>query len=69
MEQQCKEAEEAFKINRMQEVYNKVKLLSGKFELKVTSIKDPNGKLLSDYASIQKRWKEYLEQLLNIDTQ
>ena len=40
MEQQCKEAEEAFKTDRMQEVYNKVKLLSEKFELKFASIKD-----------------------------
>ena len=29
MEQQCKEAEEATKINRRQEVYNKVKLFGG----------------------------------------
>ena len=52
MEQQCKDAEDAFKINRMQEVYNKIKLLSGKFELKVSSIKDANGKVLVDDASI-----------------
>ena len=34
MEQQCKEAEEAFKMNRMQEAYrpNKVKLLSGRIQ-------------------------------------
>ena len=68
MEQQCKEAEDAFKINRMQEVYNKIKLLSGKFELKVSSIKDANGKVLVDDASIQKRWQEHCEQLLNVDT-
>jgi len=54
MEQQCKEAEEAFKMNRMQEVYNKVKLLSGKFELKVAPIKDMNGKIQAHDASI---WK------------
>ena len=66
MEQQCKEAEEAFKINRMQEVYKKIK--RGKFELKVASIKDANGKILANDESILKRWKEHFEQLLNVDT-
>lgn len=37
----------------MQEVYDEVKLLSGKFELKVPSMKDANGKILRDDASIQ----------------
>lgn len=63
MEQQYRGAKEAFKINRKQEVYNKIKLLSGQFELKVTSIKDANGETLED-KSIQKGSKE----LLNADT-
>lgn len=42
---------EAFKMNRMLEIENKIKLFSGKFELNVALIKDANGKVLEDEKS------------------
>lgn len=54
MEQQCTEVEEALKRNRIQELNNKVKLVSGTLQLRVASIKDTTGKILADNASIQK---------------
>lgn len=45
MEQQCKEAEDASTMNRMQDVRKTVKLLNGDFELKIAQIKDADGKV------------------------
>jgi hypothetical protein len=68
IEKQCQEAEAAFKRNKLQEVYKKITQLSGKFELKVSAIKDKNGNILDDNELILQRWKEHFDQLLNVST-
>lgn len=75
MEQQCKDDEDAFKLSRMQECRMQqgktsevAKLFNLRFELKVASFKDVNGKLLACVANMQKRYKEHFEHLLNDDT-
>lgn len=40
MEELCKRAEDTFKLNRLQDVSNKLELINGQLQIKVASFKD-----------------------------
>ena len=66
--EQCSEIERLAKANRVDKVYEKVKALTGGMKNKVpTTIKDENGRVLSNENDVLNRWKLYVETLYNKD--
>ena len=49
-------------------MYIQVKQLLENKRNRINAVKDENGKILYDPASIKKRWKEYIEELCGKDT-
>jgi hypothetical protein len=64
-ERECEEMEELDRSGRSDMVYAKVKQLTRKSSTagRSTSIKDRDGKLITEPDKIRERWKEYIEQL------
>ena len=56
----CKEIEEN---NRMGKLFKKIRDTKGTFHAKMGSIKDRDGRGLSEAEDINKRWQEYMEEL------
>lgn len=67
--EQCKDIEELERKGRIDQMYEKVRALTGGFKakMKITAIKDNNGKLLTEETQVLNRWKEYVEELYNKD--
>ena len=64
-ESDCKEMEELDRSGRSDTVFAKVQQLTRKSSTagRSTSIKDRDGKLITEPDKIRERWKEYIEQL------
>ena len=60
---QCKEREENNRMGKTRDLFKKVRDTKGTFHAKVSSIKDRNGRDLTEAEDIQKRWQEYTEEL------
>ena len=60
---QCKEIEENNRIGKTRVLFNKIRDIKGIFHAKVGSIKDKNGRDLTEAEDIKKRWQEYIEEL------
>ena len=63
---QCKEIEESNRMER-QEVSSRKLELPREFHAKMGSIKDKNGRDLTEAEDIKKRWQEYTEKLYKND--
>ena len=58
---QCKEIEENNRIGKTRDVFKKIRDTKGTFHAKMGSIKDRNGRDLTEAEDIKKRWQEYTD--------
>ena len=58
---QCKEIEENNRMGKTRELFKKIRDTKGIFQAKIGSIKDRNGRDLTEAEEIKKRWQEYTE--------
>ena len=64
---QCKEIEENNRMRKTSDLFKKIWDTKGTFHAKVGSIKDRNGRDLTEAEDIKKRWQEYTEELYKKD--
>ena len=64
---QCKEIEENNRMGRTRDFFKKIRDTKGTFHAKMGSIKDRNGRDLTEAEDIEKRWQEYTEELYKKD--
>ena len=60
---QYKEIEENNRMGKTRDLFKKIRGTKGKFYAKTGSIKDRNGRGLTEAEDIKKRWQEYTEEL------
>ena len=60
---QCKEIEENNRMGKTRDLFKKIRDTKGTFHAKMGSIKDRNGRDLTETEDIKKRWTEYTEEL------
>ena len=60
---QCKEIEENKRMEKSRDLFKKLRDTKGTFHAKMGSIKDRNGRDLTEAEAIKKRWQEYTEKL------
>ena len=60
---QCKEIEENNRMRKTRDLFKKIRDTKGTFLEKMGTIKDRNGKDLTEAEDIKKRWQEYTEEL------
>ena len=60
---QCKEIEENNRMGKIRDLFKKIRDTKGTFHAKMGSTKDRNGLDLTEAEDINKRWKEYTEEL------
>ena len=59
----CKEIEENNRMEKTRDLFKKIRDTKGIFDAKMGSIKDRNGKDLTEAQDIKQRWQEYTEEL------
>ena len=64
---QCKEIQENNRIGKTRDVFKKIRDTKGTFHAKMGSIKDRNGRDLTEAEDTKKRWQEYTEELYKKD--
>ena len=64
---QCKEIEENNTMGKTRDLFKIIRDTKGTFHAKMGSIKDRNGRDLTEAEDIKKRWQEYTEQLYKIE--
>ena len=64
---QCKEIEENNRIGKTRDLFKKIRDIKGTFHTKMGSIKDRNGRDLTEAEDVKKRWQEYTEELYKKD--
>ena len=64
---QCKEIEENNRMGKTRDLFKKIRDIKGTFHVKMGSIKDRNGRDLTEAEDIKKRWQEYTEELYKKD--
>ena len=64
---QCKEIEENNRMGKTRDLFKEISDTKGTFHAKMGSIKDRNGKDLTQAEDIKKRWQEYTEELYEKD--
>ena len=60
---QCTEREQKNRMGKTRDLFKKIGDTKGTFRAKMGSIKDRNGKDLTEAEDIKKRWQEYTEEL------
>ena len=63
LSEQCKETEENNRMGKTRDLFKKSRDTKGTFHAKTSTIKDRNGKDLTETEEINKRWQEYTEEL------
>ena len=64
---QCKDIEENNRMGKTRDLFKKIRDTKGIFHAKMGSIKDRNGRDLTEAEHIKKRWQEYTEELYRKD--
>ena len=59
---QCKEIEENSRMGKTRDLFKKIRDTKGTFHAEMGSIKDRNGRDLTEAEDIKKRWQEYTEE-------
>ena len=67
LHKQCKEIEESNRIGKTRDLFKKIRDIKGTFHANLGSIKDRNGRDLTEAEDIKKRWQEYPEELYKRD--
>ena len=60
---QCREIEESNRMGKTRDLFKKIRDTKGTFHAKMGSIKDRNGRHLTEAEDIKKRWQENTEEL------
>ena len=60
---QCKEIEENNRMGKTRDLFKKIRDTNGNFQAMMGTIKDRNGRDLTEAEDIKKRWQEYTEEL------
>ena len=60
---QWKEIEENNRIGKTRDLFKKIRDTKGTFHAKMGSVKDRNGRDITEEEDIKKRWQEYTEEL------
>ena len=60
---QCKEIKENNRMGKTGNLFKKIRNTKGTFHAKMGSIKDRNGRDLTEAEDIKKRWQEYTEEM------
>ena len=60
---QCKEIEENNRMGKTRDLFKKIGNIKGVFHARMGTIKDRNGKDLTEAEDIKKRWQEYKQEL------
>ena len=60
---QCKEIEDKNRMGKTRDLFKKIRDTNRTFHAKMGSIKDRNGRDLTEAEDIKKRWQEYTEEL------
>ena len=60
---QCQEIEENNRTGKTRDLFKKVRDTKGTFHAKMGSIKDRNGRDITEAEDIKKSWQEYTEEL------
>ena len=63
LSEQCKEIEENNRMGKTRDLFKKIKDTKRTFYAKIDTIKDRNGRDLTEAEDIKKRWQEYTEEL------
>ena len=63
LSEQCKEIEETNRLGKTRYIFKKIRDIKGTFYAKMGTIKDRNGKDLTESEDIKKRWQKYTEEL------
>ena len=63
----CKEIEENNRMGKTRDLFKKIRDTKGTFHTNMGSIKDRNGRDLTEAEAIKKRWQEYTEELYKKD--
>ena len=58
---QCKDVEENNRMGKTRDLFKKMRYTNGTFHAKMGTIKDRNGKDLTEAKDIKKRWQEYTQ--------
>ena len=58
---QCKEIEENNRMGKSRDLFKKIRDTKGTFHAKMGTIKDKNGRDLTEAEDVNKRWQEYTE--------
>ena len=64
---QCKEIEKNNRMGKTRDLFKKTRDNKGTFHAKMGTIKERNGKDLTEAEDIKKRWQEYTEELYKKD--
>ena len=64
---QCKEIEEKNRMGKTRDLFKKIRDTKGTLHAKMGSIKDRNGRDLTEAVDIKRRWQEYTEELYKKD--
>ena len=64
---QCKEREESNRMRKTRDIFKKIRDIKGTSYAKMGSMKDRNGRDLTEAEDIKKRWQEYTEELYKND--
>ena len=64
---QRKEIQENNRMGKTKDLFKKIRDTKGTFHAKMGSIKDRNGRDLTEAEDIKKRWQEYTEELYKKD--
>ena len=64
---QCKEIEENNRMGKTRDLFKKIRDAKGTFHANMGTIKDINGRDLTEAENIKKRWQEYPEELYRKD--
>ena len=64
---QCKEIEENNRMGKTRDLFKKIRDTKGTFHAKMGSVKNRNGRDLTEAEDIKKRWQEYTEELYKKD--
>ena len=64
---ECKEIEENNRMGKTRDLFKKIRGTKGTFHAKSGTIKDRNGRDLTEAGAIKKKWQEYTEELYKKD--
>ena len=67
LNEQCKEIEENNRMRKTRDLFKKTGDTKGTFHSRMGTMKDRNGKDLTEAEDIKKRWQEYTEELYKKD--